>query len=67
MQRRFKKDTGFSWLVSFASSVVWFLETGIIKSLGVLLPALQCEFSADTWVIGLLVSLIPGYGSVSCE
>ena len=44
-----------------------FLETGMIKSLGVLLPELREQFTAQTWVIGLAISLIPGFGVVTCE
>ena len=62
-----RKDTGWSWLICFGAFVVYFLESGLVKCLGVLLPALRAEFQTHTWVIGLIISLMPGYGAVTCK
>ena len=53
-------------LVLFCVTVVLTFESGIMKSLGVLLPTLR-EQLTQTWVIGLAISLIPGIGSLACE
>ena len=47
--------------------VLMFLETGVFKSLGVLLPDIREQFSTNTWVIGLATAFVPGLGSVVCE
>ncbi|XP_072027312.1 monocarboxylate transporter 12-like [Amphiura filiformis] len=60
------KDTGWSWLVCCGSVVAMFLETGMVEGLGLLLPVLREQFSSQTWVIGLIVSLVPGIGAVAC-
>ena len=62
-----KKDSGWSWIICIGASFATFLETGMIKSLGVLLPELREQFTAQTWVIGLAISLIPGFTVITCE
>ena len=62
-----EKDGDWAWIISVGVFVGMFLETGMVKSLGVLLPELREQFSAYTWVIGLAISLIPGFGVVTCE
>ena len=61
------KDNGWAWLVCFGAFIAFLLETGLVKCLGVLLPALREEFETHTWVIGLIISLMPGYGFVACK
>ena len=61
------KDSGWSWIVTVGAFVAMMLETGIVKCLGVLLPEIRDQFSTDTWVIGLAISLVPGFGAVTCE
>ncbi|XP_072028551.1 monocarboxylate transporter 13-like [Amphiura filiformis] len=61
-----QKDTCRSCIVLFGSSVLMFIETGIVKSLGVLLPDIREQFSTQTWVIGFVISLTPGFGAVVC-
>ena len=61
------KDSGWSWIVSLGAFVAMMLETGMVKCLGVLLPDLREQFSTDTWVIGLAISLAPGFGAVTCK
>ena len=61
------KDSGRSWLVLFASSTLMFIETGVVKSFGVLLPDIREQFSTKTWVIGFVISLTPGIGSIVCK
>ncbi|XP_072025016.1 monocarboxylate transporter 11-like [Amphiura filiformis] len=63
---RIRKDAGWAWVVSFGIFVAYFLESGLVKSLGVLLPDLREQFSTETWVIGLAISLVPGLGAVAC-
>ena len=60
-------DKGWAWLVSLGSFVALFLETGMVKALGVLLPALREQFATKTWIIGLIISVVPGVGVVTCE
>ena len=54
-------------IICFGAFIALLLETGMVKSLGVLLPAMRDEFSTDTWVIGSVISLMPGYGIVTCK
>ena len=61
------KDNRRSWLVLFASSTLMFIETGVVKSFGVLLPDIREQFSTKTWVIGFVLSLAPGVGSIVCK
>ena len=44
-----------------------FLETGVVKSLGVLLPDIREQFATKTWVVGFAIALVPGLGAVVCE
>ncbi len=60
-------DKGWSWLVCVGSVTAMFLETGTVKALGVLLPVLREQFTTKTWIIGLVISLVPGFGAVSCK
>ncbi|XP_072025020.1 uncharacterized protein [Amphiura filiformis] len=61
-----RKDGSWAWLVCFGIFVALFIETGLVKSLGVLLPDLREQFSTQTWVIGLAISSVPGFGAVTC-
>ena len=61
------KDSGWSWAVLAGAFVAMVLETGMVKSLGVLLLELREQFSTDTWVIGLAISLAPGFGAATCK
>ena len=47
--------------------MLMFLEKGIVKSLGVLLPDIREQFATKTWVVGLAIAFVPGLGSVVCE
>ena len=60
-------DKGWVWIVCLGSFVAMFLETGMVKALGVLLPALREQFATQTWIIGLIISLVPGIGAITCE
>ena len=64
---RVRKDGGWAWMVLLGAFISMFLETGIVKAFGVLLPVIRDEFSTDTWVIGLSISLIPGFGALTCK
>ena len=55
------------YIVLFCVTVVLTFDTGIMKSLGVLLPTLREQLVTKTWVIGLAISLLPGIGSFVCE
>ena len=61
------KDSGRSWAVAVATFLLMFIETGVVKSLGVLLPDIREQFATKTWVIGFAISLVPGFGSMICE
>ena len=60
-------DKGWSWFVCVGSVVAIFLENGTVKALGVLLPVLRQQFATKTWIIGLVISLVPGFGAVTCK
>ena len=60
-------DKGWAWLVSLGTFAAEFLETGIVKALGVLLPALREQFATQTWIIGLIISIVPGIGAITCK
>ncbi|XP_072044967.1 monocarboxylate transporter 13-like [Amphiura filiformis] len=59
-------DSGWAWIVCLGSFIAFLLETGMVKALGLLLPVLQDQFGTNTWVIGLIISLVPGFGAISC-
>ncbi|XP_072051825.1 monocarboxylate transporter 6-like [Amphiura filiformis] len=56
----------WAWMVCLGTFIIMILETGLIKSLGVLLPVLQQQFTTKTWIVGLMISLVPGIGAVTC-
>ena len=62
-----ERDSEWSFIISGGAFIVMFLETGTLKSLGVLLPELREEFTTHTWVIGLAIAILPGFGAVSCK
>ncbi|XP_022093082.1 monocarboxylate transporter 12-like [Acanthaster planci] len=51
------------WYAALCVHVDWLLWTGLLKSLGVMLPTLQEQFTADTWMIGGLIATITAVGS----
>ncbi|XP_022104124.1 monocarboxylate transporter 12-like [Acanthaster planci] len=51
------------WYAVLCVHVDWLLWTGLLKGLGVLLPTLQEQFTADTWMIGGLIATVTGAGS----
>ena len=54
-----------SWIVLSVVTFSLFLEVGLVKSFGVLLPEIKKQFSTLTWVIGSSISIIIyGWGSV---
>ena len=61
------KDSKRSWMVAVVTFVLMFLENGVVKSLGVLLPDIREQFATKTWVVGLAIAFVPGLGSVVCE
>ena len=61
------KDSGRSWIVAVCTSFLLFLETGVVKSLGVLLHDIREQFASQTWIIGLAISLTPGFASIACK
>ena len=63
---KIERDHPSSWLIAFAAFIAMFLETGTVKALGVMLPTLRQQFSTLTWVIGLSISLTPGFGAITC-
>ncbi|XP_072017003.1 monocarboxylate transporter 11-like [Amphiura filiformis] len=58
------KDTAASWLVVASVTVVYFIQQGLVKSLGVLLPDIKEQFSTYTWVVGWSISYVSGWGCV---
>ncbi|XP_038075503.1 monocarboxylate transporter 12-like [Patiria miniata] len=53
------------WCAVFCLFVSWLLWSVILKSLGVMLPTLQEQFAAQTWLIGWMISIINGVIYVS--
>ena len=62
-----QSDSSWSWVVAVGGFVTCLLEVGMVKALGVLLPSLRDQYASQTWVIGLIISLAPGFGAISCE
>ena len=62
-----RKDTRRSWAVVTATFLLIFIETGVVTTLGVLLPDIREQFATKTWVVGFAIALVPGFGSVVCE
>ena len=62
-----QRDESRSWLILFGASCLMFIETGVVKSLGVLLPIIREQMATKTWVIGFAISLTPGFGSIICK
>ena len=60
-------DKGWAWLVCLGRFMAMFLETGMVKALGVLLPVLREQFATETWIIGVVISLVPGFGAITGE
>ena len=60
-------DSSWSWLVSVGAFLTTLLEIGMVKALGVLLPILRDQYASQTWIIGLTISLVPGFGAISCK
>ena len=65
--RRVRIDQDWAWIVMIGTFLAMFLETGIVKALGVLLPVLRQQFITDTWVIGLSIAMMPGFGALTCK
>lgn len=61
-----RKDIRRSWAVVMATFLLVFIETGVVTTLGVLLPDIREQFATKTWVVGFAIALVPGFGSVVC-
>ncbi|XP_038066413.1 monocarboxylate transporter 12-like [Patiria miniata] len=48
------------WCAVLCLHMTWLFSTGLIKGLGVMLPSLVEQFSAPTWVIGWMVTIVSG-------
>ena len=57
-------DDLWAWVVATFAFMYYILVFGTIKSLGVLLPHIQEEFSTETWIIGMIVSLGYVFGTL---
>ncbi|XP_072025126.1 monocarboxylate transporter 13-like [Amphiura filiformis] len=51
-------DSGWSWMILVAASIMMFIWEGLVKSLSVLLPTLKEQFETHTWMIGLMITLM---------
>ena len=60
-------DGILAWIVAVGAFIVASLVFGTINSLGLLLTEIREEFSTDTWVIGLSVSLGQVLGGILCK
>ena len=60
-------DGILAWIVAVSIFSAALLVNGTIKSLGLLLIEIREEFSTDTWVIGLSVSLGQVLGGILCK
>ncbi|XP_022098564.1 monocarboxylate transporter 12-like [Acanthaster planci] len=54
-----------SWYAVLCVHFDWLLWAGLLKGLGVLLPTLQEQFTAEAWMIGGLIATVTGVGSVA--
>ena len=58
----------FTWrgcfliLMYFTYAMIW---EGVYKSLGVLLPTLRDQFTTQTWIIGIVTSVLGVSSSIS--
>ena len=64
---RVSMDKGWAWIVLIGAFIALFLETGVIKAFGVLLPTLRQQLETDTWLVGLSIALMPGFGAFTCK
>ena len=60
-------DGILAWIVAVGAFFANLLVTGTSKSLGLLLTEIREDFSTDTWVIGLSVSLGYVLGGILCK
>ncbi|XP_072040504.1 monocarboxylate transporter 11-like [Amphiura filiformis] len=51
-------DSGWSWMILGAASIIVFLWAGIAKALSVLLPTLKDQFETHTWIIGAMIMMM---------
>ncbi|XP_038069324.1 monocarboxylate transporter 12-like [Patiria miniata] len=51
------------WYAVLCLHVNWLLWAGLLKGLGVMLPTLKEQFTAETWMIGWLIATINGAAS----
>ena len=56
------RETLRSWVILCGVSFVTFSEAGLVKCFGVLLPELTVQLQSSTWIIGLGVTFVVGWG-----
>ena len=63
-RRRPGVDGDQAWLVAVSAFSANMLFNGTVKSLGILLTEIREEFSTDTWIIGVSVTLGYALGGI---
>ncbi len=53
------------WYAVLCLHVTWLLWAGVIKGLGVMLPTLMEQFTAQTWLIGWMIAIAVGVADVT--
>ena len=53
------------WSVVLCLHVNWLVWSGLIKSLGVMLPTLQEQFVTQTWLTGWTVAIVVGVVNIA--
>ncbi|XP_038045211.1 monocarboxylate transporter 11-like isoform X2 [Patiria miniata] len=64
----------WGWLVVASVHIAFLLWGGVIKSVGVLLPALSDMYACDVWILGWIIAAMcsanniagPGFGAFGC-
>ena len=46
------------WIAVACLNVTWMLWTGTIKGLGLMIPSLMEQFTAQTWLIGWMIAIV---------
>ena len=52
------------WSAVLCLHVSWLVWSGLVKSLGVMLPTLQEQFATQSWLIGWLVAIVNAVANI---
>ncbi|XP_072024355.1 monocarboxylate transporter 2-like [Amphiura filiformis] len=57
-------DSNRAWFVALCAHVCIMIHEGLIKALGVMIPEITEYFNTSTWVVGLIIAMMPAIGSL---